>query len=601
MNRIIQQITDHFADQLPDNQSYFKPKDFHDLQFPSFLIQRILLVMEHNLQSSLGRPATDWADIDSDAVQESWNQFVSAICAEVHLPASCSREVIEAAVFDCLAILVQPRESIPEVLFGPEKELSVEEVERKTKALVVYRHFSRLLSRYMHKKSLNSLSKIRCRTIITAADQKMTANYTPEHWVQMLEPLFNLQKGNMDPSLLCLFFEDKKRDSLARRFASVSRLLSKKEVIDILSTPDGSPEKMKQVDREQSPSIEIPHKAEVQSVEESLTKEDPITTTAPGEEAVDLSLNGNFQKGEEEEGAYKVEEDEEQNEEEPFEEVYSLNALFEQKDESRSAESTKVISGYEAWEEQQASLTDKQVPVEQQKNSEPEEPDEMSSAAEPGEEIPMWKRFFTQEAVVEQGQEEEERKPLMELEKPHETGEPESPTQPKQQKTHKKPSSNQQKPIPKEPSLDDSEPAVSRVEPAKRKPRKRNPFASKGELEKSDTNGEKDRKQKAHKARFLNTPIFGSTGLSKGGIEEISQLRNILADSRSRFINHLFKGSEQDYEQAIKKIASCTNWREASRFVGKNIFKQNRVNIYSEQAVEFTDRLQEYFNEKQNR
>src|SRR6056297_498923 len=103
-------------------------------------------------------PETDWANMQSPEVQEVWKQFIIAIRNEAWLPASYARTVIETAVADVLEMLVEPRKNIPQAIYGAEEELNRNELQDRLKNLVVYRHFAKLLPRYMEKKGLETLS-----------------------------------------------------------------------------------------------------------------------------------------------------------------------------------------------------------------------------------------------------------------------------------------------------------------------------------------------------------------------------------------------------------------------------------------------------------
>ncbi len=82
--------------------------------------------------------------------------------------------------------------------------------------------------------------------------------------------------------------------------------------------------------------------------------------------------------------------------------------------------------------------------------------------------------------------------------------------------------------------------------------------------------------------------------------EETGDLSKYLSDERDRFVEEIFGGSEQVYDKAIEKIAGYENWRSASKYIQKEVFKRNMVNLYSKTAVNFTDRLQNYFLKKEN-
>ncbi|NIT57005.1 MAG: hypothetical protein GWN00_12445, partial [Aliifodinibius sp.] len=238
MRQSIQKITQKLIDRLPENDQYYRIEELRSWEFPSFIIRRISVELKRNLSDSMNIPKTDWANTGVDAVLDAWQQFIDAIQDEARLPASYAQAVIETAVSDVLEILVQPRKNVPDVIFGAKDELSAEQLHQRLEAVVVYRHFAVVLSRYVQKKDLETLSKERCSTIITQADQKLTSGYSPLNWAQMLEPLFQLQDDGIDTNLLRLFFEDKKMPRIARKFDLMNTVLSRAEFIEVLSSPE---------------------------------------------------------------------------------------------------------------------------------------------------------------------------------------------------------------------------------------------------------------------------------------------------------------------------------------------------------------------------
>ena len=75
----------------------------------------------------------------------------------------------------------------------------------------------------------------------------------------------------------------------------------------------------------------------------------------------------------------------------------------------------------------------------------------------------------------------------------------------------------------------------------------------------------------------------------------------MLSNDEKLFVEEIFRGSDRAFDQAIEDIAAYDSWRDVSKYIEKDIFKRNLVDMYSEAAVDFTDRLQSYFLEKQNR
>lgn len=75
-------------------------------------------------------------------------------------------------------------------------------------------------------------------------------------------------------------------------------------------------------------------------------------------------------------------------------------------------------------------------------------------------------------------------------------------------------------------------------------------------------------------------------------------LYNTVKDQEILFIKRLFRGDQEDFMEAIDLISQCQTWQEASKYISTEIFRKNMINIYSEIAIDFTDRLQSYFLEK---
>ncbi len=69
----------------------------------------------------------------------------------------------------------------------------------------------------------------------------------------------------------------------------------------------------------------------------------------------------------------------------------------------------------------------------------------------------------------------------------------------------------------------------------------------------------------------------------------------LMADIKSDVIDSLFGGDENAYVAAIMDIAKYDTYAEAGRYIKKEILDRNRVDLYSDDAVLFLDRIQTYF------
>jgi hypothetical protein len=77
--------------------------------------------------------------------------------------------------------------------------------------------------------------------------------------------------------------------------------------------------------------------------------------------------------------------------------------------------------------------------------------------------------------------------------------------------------------------------------------------------------------------------------------DETGTLSEWLRNDEKRFKDVIFSGSVAAYQKALTHLDNFDNWRQASTYIEEEIFAQNHVDMYSEPAVEFTDRLQAYF------
>jgi hypothetical protein len=74
-------------------------------------------------------------------------------------------------------------------------------------------------------------------------------------------------------------------------------------------------------------------------------------------------------------------------------------------------------------------------------------------------------------------------------------------------------------------------------------------------------------------------------------------LDHFLEDQEAHFVEHLFAGKHKKYQKSVQKIEELENWDKATDFIEKNVFSANNVDMFSEEAIAFTDRLQSYFQE----
>lgn len=569
MQRIIQQITRQLIDKLPDNDQYYRLDELRSWGLPSFIVRRIKIELERNLAESMIIPKTDWANTQSDAVQDAWQQFVDAIRAEARLPASYAKTVIETSVADVLEILVQPRKNIPKIVFAGDGQLSQEEVRQRVKLIVVYQHFGQLIPRYMQKKELNQLSKERCGKVISNADEKLTERYSPLNWAQMLEPLFKLVDGEIDTNLLRLFFEDKKMPRVARKFDLMNKSLTRAELIEVLSSPELLD--FEGYEDEQSTLFEDQPETADRETSELQTpvkpREDRDQEEAEEQTAMGVSETSQEITGSEDENKESDEAEAEQ----------TLNSGFVQEDEkaddaANEDEAFGALNDVFDGQEEETKPDERQEPPEpvDEKSHQVEE-EQMAEPAEISD-----KGFGEQAENLNDGENAKNEDSF----KQEET-DPEKMVAQSQDNGQENDSAD----------ADDEETPIWMR------------YMSDEEIEEYKEQQEQEEQEDQDKDEveegFIDDPVIDLTN-EDASDKEIENLREILQSDRELFVEEIFRGSDRAYDEAVEDIAAYGSWRDVSKYIEKEIFKRNLVDMYSEAAVDFTDRLQTYFLEKQN-
>jgi len=559
MQRFIQKITQQLIDRLPDNDQYYRLYELRSWEFPSFIIRRIKIELERNLAESMIIPKTDWANTRSDAVLDAWQQFVDAIRAEARLPASYAQTVIETAVADVVEMLVQPRKNIPEVIFGNEDELDAEAIRDRVQAVVVYPQFAKLIPRYMEKKELDVLTKQRCKTIVKSADDKLTKKYSPLNWAQMMEPLFRLSDAGIDTNLLRLFFEDRNMPRVARQFDLMEKNLTRAALIEVLSSPDllsvDDDDEQSNLFGDQPSSVANSDIVEAEQSESKQNKEQDISDEVSGApfDLEDTELAREDASVDQKESS-SVEEDS----------ADSLNTGFVEEADDDEAPEEENQRGAKVEDDDSLNALFSESEEDTDEVKKPVDNDKQNGQNDESEENPR-----PDEEIVQDNIEEPDAKdPINEKQ---DTGD-----EVNNQVSDNKQGESQEN--------DEETPMWMR-------------YMSDEEIEeykKKQEEGEDD------DDGFIEEPIIDLTN-EDASDKEIDKLRSELSDDRDRFVEEIFGGSDRAYDEAVEDIAVYDSWRDVSKYIEKDVFKRNMVDMYSEPAVDFTDRLQSYFLKKENR
>ncbi len=574
MEQLVRDITTQFINKLPKNQEFFTPEDLRGLHIPEFLVQRVELEMTRNLSDSIVPPYSEWADMSQAGIQKSWQHFIDTILEEVRMPVAHAQAVFETSVGDVVEIILQPRLAVPSIIFGTVDVLQKDQIEKNARFVTINKHFPTTLLRYMEKKGKGELTLEACKSIVERIDERLTNKYNPLNWTQLLEPLFILAGPSVDTNLFRLFFEDKKMNRVARRFDMLNSSLNKTQFIEELSAPDLLKEEG--YNEDQSTFFEVPAEKKSDNKEEEIKQETPKEKKNVKEEAEKPHFTFDL---------YSLDKMEEDQPEETI--VPSVDEISEKEEEDADT----LLTGFHKRRSVIVTETDEEIDEEEDENDEiPLHSKFMFDDGDDHEEITeeIKADIEIEEQTVEEDHQpevnefedgEEDERPIFEVFGGH-NGEDED---------------DENTTVFGDLILSETEIPDVEEEPEK--------VLSEEEMDEEESpiwqaflSGEEEN-ENIDKDGFIDDPIIDLTKDGSEELEEIEKLSGWLMDDKARFVEEIFGGSENAYEQSIGELVSFDNWKDASRFIEKEIFSRNMVDMYEEAAVDFTDRLHTYFKE----
>lgn len=546
MHKAVEEIIDRLIGAVKSDKPYYKLNHLLSAGIPPFIVERIRIEINEKLKSEIQLEDTDWADINQPTVQRAWKDFQSTLFANSRIPKDKFYVITSRVMTEIIKVYLEPRQHMAEYIYKGEEELEYQELVQRTDKLTIYKHFGRAIPLYMKKRKLDTLEKKRCKLLIHNLDANLVSAYSAKDWARALELLFTLFNGKIDAKLIQLFFEDKGLYLTAKAFNELDEEITKERFIEILSYPDlldvQLQEKFREQFREeliaQKNRFDHPDDEEVEQIDE---KEQRLLDSFFG----DYTESGPQMTDEE-----------------------SFNALFKTEQNERSI--------FEEFEE---------VP----------DAEKISKSLKSGEQTDEIKEF-RQNLVTVLDQAAHSFENLTKEEK-EDLG-----SKKKKKPKKKKPEKAKEEPV--------DEPGKAAAEAVSKPPR------GKDESDEADEGEE----QEPMWQQFLRPDqmdvlmggddddeiIIDEESLGEDLIDEEDEqseasekakLSDYLLGQKAVFVEEIFNGKEKKYEKAINNIEGLENWETATDYIEKNVFSPNKIDMFSEEAVDFTDRLQSYFNE----
>ena len=233
-------ISEHVA-QLLSEEWKSLPISVDERQFKHFELLPVYLrdfiwgQVQERFRSQIHTTNAHWVPWDEASVRSKWETFITAAMECLVVPREELIEIGQDFVQRWIPILVHPNQELVEFLYGDSIELDAQELEKRCEGLLFFPELKRLLPRYLERKELHVLSKVRASQIIQQLLTKLTESFEWGRWEQELETLYQLcMSVELPKQLLVEYFDDRSKHEWVLKLKGDGDLRVN-EVIDLLN------------------------------------------------------------------------------------------------------------------------------------------------------------------------------------------------------------------------------------------------------------------------------------------------------------------------------------------------------------------------------
>lgn len=633
MEQIAEQITESLIQELPKETDFFTPQELLLYGIPGVIVETLRKNLASTIESGMNIPATDWVQTDSEKVLTAWNAFVEISKQHIKIPESKISDLLGEAVEQCLELALKPRESVPEIIFRTRKTIDLEAAKLRVADLVVNQQLGIALLRYMEKKQKTELSRDEAYELIKKIDEKLVENYHPLNWAQALKPVFELAGPAVNSELFCIFFEDKEKFGIARKFDLLEKELNETQFIEFMSSAElldiddfedtqsqlfvpaeegrtrYEPDEEVEAEEETEPKLPEEEKAHVEAEEDEEPEEARIAEEENFEERDEEELNAIQHEEtiveESEDVETEMEEPEEDEiEEEPDSKDENIVDLFSQIKKGEAEEgdlyylekeeesSLSLVESEEEGEDGDDNITLlNKFMFDESGSEEDDDGEEPVQHDAPVKKEPS--SIYDEMNLVKESRQRTERM----SEVFDEISDDENEEKSDEDLSYKIGSNEEVEPQPVENEITESDEESDDDLPMWRSFLERDDLETESGFEYEEDEPDEELEDEEG---FIEEPIYDLTATEPDPEEKLGDISKWLDDEKDRFVEDIFRGSEEAYEQALIEILDFDDWKSASHYLEREVFSRNRIDVYDEAAVDFTDRLHSYFMENKS-
>ena len=215
------------------NETQFK----HFELLPVYLREHIWLRVQKHFKASM-RPANEhWIQWEHAQLRKKWEDFLEVAARRIQVPREDVIKLGQDFVHTWVPILVEPSKYLVHWFYGDKVEMQVKQIEARCEELLFFPELKNLIPRYLHRKDLHVLSKVRASQIIQQLHTKLFEKFDWDRWGQELETFYQVCcRSDIPSDWLMTYFDDRGLREWSQQLPSVN--LTVNQLLDVLKPPD---------------------------------------------------------------------------------------------------------------------------------------------------------------------------------------------------------------------------------------------------------------------------------------------------------------------------------------------------------------------------
>lgn len=215
------------------NETQFK----HFELLPVYLREQIWLRVQKHFKASM-RPANEhWIQWEHAQLRKKWEDFLEVAARRIQVPREDVIKLGQDFVYTWVPILVEPSKYLVHWFYGDKVEMQVKQIEARCEELLFFPELKNLIPRYLHRKDLHVLSKVRASQIIQQLHTKLFEKFDWDRWGQELETFYQVCcRSDIPSDWLMTYFDDRGLREWSQQLPAAN--LTVDQLLDVLKPPD---------------------------------------------------------------------------------------------------------------------------------------------------------------------------------------------------------------------------------------------------------------------------------------------------------------------------------------------------------------------------